>query len=79
MCLTNFDNVNTTYCFSCKQRIGNLGELCITRAKSQTRDLCRDQRDWTGPNLLFPVRFVFRDSLRTCSVVIRLSAATYNS
>lgn len=50
MCLTNFDNVNTTHCFS---RIGNLGELCITRAKSQTRDLCRDRRDWTGPILLF--------------------------
>lgn len=63
MCLTNFDNVNTTHCFSCKQRIGNLG------AKSQTRDLCRDQRDWTAIFFLIfflvhsPVRFVFRDSL----------------
>ena len=47
MCLTNFDNVNTTHCFSCKQRIGIF---------------------FLGP---FPVRFVFRDSLRTCSVAVR--------
>lgn len=42
MCLTNFDNVNTTHCFLCKQR--NLGELCITRAKSQTR-ICAGIRE----------------------------------
>ena len=48
MFLTDFDNINTTYCFSCKQRIGNLGELFALLVQNLKQGICAGIRDWTG-------------------------------